>query len=259
MTEPIRLEIADGVAVLELHRPDRMNALSGDLVDALFESMDRVARDPAVRVLILTGAGDRAFCAGADLKERKGMSEADVYRTVRRLRALTNAIAAVPKPVIAAINGYALGGGLELALACDIRLVSSNAIVGLTETRLGVIPGAGGTQRLARLVGPAKAKELIFTAKRLSADEAIALGVASEVHPASELRKKAVELAKNIAKAAPLALREAKFAIDQGAEVDLASGLAIESRAYDVLIPTRDRVEALQAFGEKRRPVFRGE
>lgn len=259
MTEPIRLEITDGVAVIELHRPNHMNALNADLVDALFDSLDRVATDSAVRVLVITGAGEKAFCAGADLKERKGMSEADVYRTVRRLRALTNAVAAVPKPVIAAINGYALGGGLELALACDIRLVSDNAIVGLTETRLGIIPGAGGTQRLARLVGPSKAKELIFTAKRLSADETVALGVATETHPVSDLRNKAVELAKTIAKAAPLALREAKFAIDHGAEVDLASGLAIESRAYDVLIPTRDRVEALEAFGQKRPPEFRGE
>jgi enoyl-CoA hydratase/carnithine racemase len=236
-----------------------MNALSADLVDSLFDVLEQLKFDDEARVVVITGAGEKAFCAGADLKERKGMTDKDVYKTVRRLQSLTTTIAEMPKPVIAAVNGYALGGGFEIALACDVRLASDNALMGLTEARLGIIPGAGGTQRLARLVGASKAKELVFTAKRLNAEAAKSLGIVSDVHDVDSLRDEAVGLAATMTKAAPLALREAKFAIDKGSEVDLATGLAIESRAYDVLIPTKDRVEALKAFNEKRDPDFQGE
>lgn len=260
MTDPVRIDRNDGTVTLTLNRPDRMNALSFELVRQLDAAIAELTTDPDVRVVIITGAGDRAFCAGADLKEREGMDDAGVYRTVRTLRALADAFAALPMPTIAAINGYALGGGFELALAADLRLASANATIGLTETRLGIIPGAGGTQRLPRLVGLTMAKELIFTAKRLSAEEALRRGIVTSVAESpKDLRAAANELATEIMRAAPLALREAKHALDAGANLPIERALRVESRAYDVLIPTSDRVEALAAFKEKRAPRFRGE
>ena len=257
-SSPLRVDVDDGIALLTLNRPERRNAVSRALADDLDATITRLDDDDDVRVLIITGAGDQAFCAGADLKERAGMSEAQVRAFVSGLQRSLDRIDALPKPVIAAINGFALGGGLELALACDIRVASETASMGLTEVRLAIIPGAGGTQRLPRIVGTAYAKELILTGRRIGAAEAERIGLVSRVSAPTTLLDDARAIAAEITLGGPLAIAQAKFAINHGMQVDLATGLAIERKAYEVLIPTEDRVEALHAFREKRRPDFKG-
>jgi enoyl-CoA hydratase/carnithine racemase len=187
------------------------------------------------------------------------MSPDEVKLYIQTIRDLFTAVEELPKPVIAAVNGYAFGGGLELALACDIRIASKSAIVGLTETSLAVIPGAGGTQRLPRVVGMARAKEMIFRARRISAEEGLNLGLFLEVTEPERLLERALEIANEISKNGPVALAQAKYAINKGIEVSLPVGLAIESNAYSVTIPTKDRIEGLTAFREKRKPVYTGE
>ncbi|TVQ97526.1 MAG: enoyl-CoA hydratase [Deltaproteobacteria bacterium] len=251
-------ERLEGTALLTLHRPERRNALSRQLVLDLQHALDALGPDPDVRAIILTGAGDRAFCAGADLRERESMSDAEVNEFLDQLRTLMDTLAQLPKPTIAAINGFALGGGLELALACDLRIAADNATLGLTEVRLGIIPGAGGTQRLTRLLGPGKAKELILTARRLPARQALDIGLVNDVCTPDDLRHHAIDLADEIAQAAPLAVAQAKHAIDEGSQRPLHEGLDIERQAYAPLLHTRDRVEALEAFRERRAPRFEG-
>lgn len=254
----IRVQRHDHIAVITFERAERMNTLAKDLVCDLRDVLQELKSDPSIRVLVLTGAGDRAFCAGADLVERKAMSEAEVRSTVAGLQNLTSDIANFPRPTIAAINGYAFGGGLEIALACDLRYISDNARIGLTETRLGIIPGAGGTQRLPRLIGLGRAREMIFTGRRIDAATAVAWGVAEDVYPQEDLLSRVLDTAKEIAAGGPLALEQAKFAINHGFETDMQTGLALERAAYDTLIPTHDRVEALEAFTAKRSPKFEG-
>jgi methylglutaconyl-CoA hydratase len=255
----LRKEIDDdGLCTVTLNRPKAMNSLNGELVGQLWHEFYELRHDDAVRVVVLTGAGDRAFCAGADLKERQTMSEAEVRRRIDDYRGCFGAIAELPKPVVCAINGYAFGGGLELALACDVRVVAADTKVGLTETRLGIIPGAGGTQRLPRVVGLAKAKELIFTAARITGSEAEAIGLANDAVAGDEVLDRAKELAAQMLASAPVALQQAKIAIDAGMQADLSTGLQIESRAYAVTLPTEDRQEGLAAFREKRTPQFKG-
>lgn len=257
-SDVLRRHDDDGVVTLTIERPDSLNTLNGELVDALWRTFYDLNFDDSARVVILTAAGEKAFCVGADLKERTAMSEAEVTRRIRDYRGCFDAISGLKKPVICAINGYALGGGLEIALACDLRLMAEETKVGLTETRLGIIPGAGGTQRLPRVVGVAKAKELIFTAKRLSADEALAIGLVNGIAPRAELMERAREMAREIAKAAPVALAQAKTAIDAGMQADIGTGLEIEAQCYAVTIPTEDRLEGLAAFAQKRAPVWKG-
>ena len=248
----------DGICTVTLDRPDALNALDGPMVEALGEIFYELRYDDAVRVAILTGAGERAFCAGADLKERKEMTEVEVRQRIDDYREVFGRIAALPKPTICAINGYAFGGGLELAMACDLRVVAENTKVGLTELRLGIIPGAGGTQRLSRLIGVARAKELIFTGARITGERAAQIGVANYAEADDEVMDRARELAGQMLLSAPIALAQAKRAVDTGAEVDLASGLELESTAYAVTLPTEDRQEGLAAFKEKRAPEFKG-
>jgi enoyl-CoA hydratase/carnithine racemase len=247
------------IGVLTLERPEVYNCLNLETLQTMRRLIGEIVLDKEVRALIVTGAGDKAFCAGADLKERRTMTEQQVQLFIRTIRDTFSELEKLPKPVIAAINGVALGGGTELALACDLRVMSATAQMGLTETSLGIIPGAGGTQRLPRLIGKGKAKELIFTARRVQADEALAIGLVNRVVPGAEVMATAMELAEEIAANAPIALAQAKFSIDFGLEADLATGLAIESNAYQVLIPTKDRLEGLEAFQQKRKPVYRGE
>jgi enoyl-CoA hydratase/carnithine racemase len=235
-----------------------MNSLSFPMLRELRAAVEDVQFDASVRCVVITGAGDRAFCAGADLKERAGMSEDEVRRYIETIRSTFTLVENLPVPVIAAVNGVALGGGTELALASDLRLVSENATMGLTETSLAIIPGAGGTQRLPRIIGKAKAKELIFTARRLDASEALAVGLANKVVPLAHLAEEAAAWAEAITKNGPVALRAAKRAIDRGLEMDLASGLVFESTCYEMTIPTEDRREGLAAFREKRKPVYQG-
>lgn len=249
----------DGVATLTLHRKEAANALSVQMLKELQAAIEELRWDTTIRCVIVTGAGEKAFCAGADLKERAGMNPQQVRQTVTLIRDTIHSLQALAKPVIAAVNGVAFGGGTELALACDIRIASSEARFALTETSLGIIPGAGGTQRLPRLIGPGRAKELIFSARRVDAEEALQIGLVEHVVAADDLMERALELAGRIAQNAPIALAQAKFAIDQGLETSLANGLAIEQNAYEVTIPTRDRQEGLLAFREKRAPRYIGE
>ncbi len=246
------------VALITLNRPEVMNALNVDMVRSLQDRMKTLHFDPLVRVVILTGAGEKAFCAGADLKERATLGENQVKEFIHDLGNLFSFIENLHKPVIAAINGIALGGGTELALACDMRVASEGASMGLTETRLGIIPGAGGTQRLPRLVGRGKAKELIFTGRPVGASEGERMGLINRVCAPDALLKECFALAAMICETAPIATQQAKFAINRGMEVDLSTGLAIETSAYWLTLPTEDRTEALNAFREKRKPVFRG-
>lgn len=259
MTQELHVESAGGVVTLTLCRPDLHNAVNFSLLLAMRKALENLRFDRNVRAIIVTGAGDKAFCAGADLKERAGLTPEQVKQFIHTIRDLMSTLEDFPKPVIAAINGLALGGGTELALACDIRIAADTASMGLTETSLGIIPGGGGTQRLPRLIGKGRAKELIFTARRVTAAEALEIGLVEKVVPAIDLATVSRALASMIAENGPIAVEMAKWAINRGTEVDLATGLQIESRAYDVVIPTKDRLEGLAAFKEKRKPVYTGE
>lgn len=252
------VEEADGVATLTLNRPDVMNSLNFPLLHAIRDQIESIRFKPDVRVVIITAAGEKAFCAGADLKERATLPPDRVKEFIFTIRNLFTSIEQLNKAVIAAVNGVALGGGTELALACDIRIASTNATMGLTETRLAIIPGAGGTQRLPRLVGRGKAKELIFTGQRVSAEEALKIGLVNRVCEPKDLLNECRKMAAMICEAGPVAIEQAKYAINYGLETDIHTGLAIESNAYWVCIPTEDRLEGLAAFKEKRKPVYKG-
>lgn len=248
-----------GIGIIKLNRPEAANALSLEMLYELQETMEEIKFDPEIRCVIITGAGEKAFCAGADLKERAGMDPQQVRKTVSLIRGNINSLEALPQPVIAAVNGVAFGGGTELALAADIRIAADSAKFGLTETSLGIIPGAGGTQRLPRLIGKGRAKELIFTARRIDAFEAEEIGLIEYRTSSVMLLEKALDIASQIVKNGPVAVAQAKLAIDKGYDVDINTGLAIEQNAYEVTIPTRDRLEGLKAFKEKRLPIFTGE
>ncbi|WP_077213449.1 enoyl-CoA hydratase [Bacillus dakarensis] len=248
----------DGIAIITLNRPSSANAFSKNMLHELQSIINEVRNSQDIRVVILTGTGTKAFCAGADLKERKGMNDTEVKDAVRLIGSTITDVETLPQPVIAAINGVAFGGGLEIALACDIRIGTAAAKLGLTETSLAIIPGAGGTQRLPRLIGPGKAKELIYCAKRLTAEEAKEIGILEYIYPSELLMEKAIELAEEMVKNGPLALIQAKLAINKGLDVDLATGLKIEELAYSTLIPSEDRMEGLKAFTEKRLPHYQG-
>mgnify|MGYP000666249716 CR=1 FL=1 len=259
MAEELILKERDGqIVVLTLNRPEVMNSLNFPLLLALKDQVEEIHFDNETRVVIITGAGDRAFCAGADLKERATMSETEVKKFIFTIRNLFTFIENMNKPVIAAVNGIALGGGTELALACDIRIASTKASMGLTETRLAIIPGAGGTQRLPRLIGRGKAKELIFTGRRVDAKEALEIGLVNKICEPEDLIGEAKKMAEMICETGPIAIQQAKYAINHGIETDINTGLAIESNAYWITIPTEDRLEGLRAFKEKRKPVYKG-
>lgn len=252
------VEEEGGIATLTLNRPEVMNSFNFALLHALKEQIDILRLKANVRVIIITGSGQKAFCAGADLKERATYSEIQVKEFIYTIRNLFTAIEFLNKPVIGAINGVALGGGTELALACDIRISSMNASMGLTETRLAIIPGAGGTQRLPRLIGRGKAKELIFTGRRVDAKEALQIGLVNQICKPEELLDHCLRMAAMICETGPIAIEQAKYAINYGLETDIHTGLGIESNAYWVTIPTEDRLEGLAAFQEKRKPVYKG-
>ena len=259
MNEKVLLvEEKDGIAVLTLNRPKVMNSFNFALLHSLKEQVDALKFNANVRVVIITGAGRKAFCAGADLKERTTFDELQVKEFIFTIRNLFTSIEYLNKPVIAAINGVALGGGTELALACDIRIAAINASMGLTETRLAIIPGAGGTQRLPRLIGRGKAKELIFTGRRVDAREALQIGLVNQIYDPESLLEECQKMAAMICETGPIAIEQAKYAINYGLETDLHTGLGIESNAYWVTIPTEDRLEGLAAFQAKRKPVYKG-
>jgi enoyl-CoA hydratase/carnithine racemase len=237
----------------------RRNSLTMALVRELAARVAGARADRALRAVIVTGAGDRAFCAGADLKERARMSADEVHGFHAGLRDALRGIELAPQVFVAAINGAALGGGLELALACDLRVAADTAELGLPEVSLGIIPGGGGTARLPRLVGVSRAKDLILSARRVGAAEALAMGLVSRIAPPARLAAEALAVAEQVARNAPVSLRQAKRAIDEGFHLSLDEALALENRLYQDCLASRDRVEALRAFAEKRPPVFTGD
>lgn len=255
---PIQVAQENMVALVTVDRPERLNALNTQSLQELLESFERLARDSSVRAIIVTGAGDRAFIAGADIAEMKDKGPSEALAFARLGQAVCSAIEAAPQPVIAAINGYALGGGCEIALACDIRLASETAVLGQPEVTLGVPPGWGGTQRLPRVIGPGLARELIYTGRRVGAQEALRIGLVNAVYPPGELLERARALAADIARNAPVAVRLSKEAIRRGLDVDLEAGLALEAQAFALAFSTADQREGMSAFLEKRSPEFRG-
>ncbi len=251
---------AHGVATLTLNRPEAMNAITQRMKDELGDALTALEADAAVRVLVITGAGEKAFCAGADIKERSGTdpTPSEFFARQKATHQLFGRIEQFSRPVIAALNGVALGGGAEIALCADLRIAADTASFGLTEVNLGVIPAGGGTQRLPRLVGAARAKELIFTGARLKAAQALELGLLNRVVPGAELQAAVRELAATLAAKPPLALRFAKRAIDQGLQTDLSTAMDFELYAASILFASEDRKEGMRAFIEKRPPQFIG-
>lgn len=256
--ETILFEQKEHLAFITLNRPEGLNAFNYEMIRELGQVVESVRINPNIRTVIFTGAGDRSFSVGADLKERKTLTDAQVKRNLYKIGEVFSAIEQLPQPTIAMINGFAFGGGMELALACDFRFASPSAKMGLTETGLAIIPGAGGTQRLPRLIGETKALELILTARRLNGEEAFKYGLLTRFTADDALLTDTIQFANDILKNGPIALQQAKFAVKNGMNVDLQTGLAIERKAYELTIPTEDRLEALQAFAEKRPPQFKG-
>jgi enoyl-CoA hydratase/carnithine racemase len=246
------------VRILTIDGEAQMNVLSRALVAELAQQARQAAVESAVRAVVLTGAGRRAFCAGANLKERRGWTEDDVRRWLVELHGGLREVERCPKPWIAAINGLALGGGCELALACDLRVIDPAAQIALTETKVGVIPGGGGTVRLARVVGIGRAKDLILTARRVEAQEALQMGLANRISAAGDSVSAAIALAHEVAANAPLALAAAKAAVDEAWDLPIEAALERERQHYEKPLLSEDRLEGLQAFAEKRPPKWRG-
>ncbi len=246
--EFVRLEVADGVGTIRLDRP-KMNAISLQVQDELTAAAEEASGRDDVRAVVVWG-GDRVFAAGNDVKEMADMSYTDMVDRVEALQGAVTAVARIPKPVVAAVNGYALGGGCELALAADIRIAADNAHLGQPESLLGIIPGAGGTQRLARLVGPSTAKDLMYTGRFVAAEEALAIGLVDRVVPAADVYDAAVAWASQLTAGAPYALRAIKEAVDRGLEVDLETGLALERQLFSGVFATEDRTAGMQSFVE---------
>lgn len=257
--ELVSCEREGSLVWLTLQRPEVMNCLSFSTLRRFRTLCEGLREDLSIRCILITGAGEKAFCAGADLKERRTMPDERVPEFVRNIRGLMDDVEALPQPTLAVINGFAFGGGAELALACDLRVADAGATLGMTETSLAIIPGAGGTQRLPRLIGKSRAKDLILTARRLDAAEAERIGLVNRVAPPGGLRECALEVAGAIAKNGPVAVRAAKDAIDGGCELPMTAGLEHEARCYERVLSTSDRLEALAAFAEKREPDYTGE
>jgi enoyl-CoA hydratase/carnithine racemase len=254
--EFVRLEVAEGIGTIRLDRP-KMNALNRQVQEELRDAATAAVAADDVRAVIVYG-GERVFAAGADIKEMAGMGYAEMAARATALTGAFDTLARIPKPVVAAINGYALGGGCELALACDWRVAAEDAQLGQPEISLGIIPGAGGTQRLSRLVGPARAKDLIMTGRFVGAAEAQTIGLVDKVVPAADVYEAARDLVRPFVTGPAQALRAAKLAIDGGLEMDLASALAWESQLFAALFATDDKTEGMAAFVEKRKPDFQG-
>ena len=248
MAEFVRLDVDGGVGTLRLDRPP-MNALNVAVQEEIRAAAAEAAERDDVRAVVVYG-GEKVFAAGADIKEMAAMSYTDMVRRSGPLQSSLSAVAGIPKPVVAAVNGYALGGGCELALCADIRIAADDVKLGQPEILLGIIPGAGGTQRLARLIGPAKAKDLVFTGRFVSADEALQIGLVDRVVPPAEVYSAAVQWAGAFSAGPAYALRAAKESIDRGLEVDLQTGLEIERQQFAALFATRDRSAGMASFIE---------
>jgi len=255
--EEWQVECRGPVAVFRINRPNRANALSRPVLLALGQFAREMGQRDDVRALIVTAAGDRHFCAGADLAERRGWDDDEVRRQLGLYRTELGALDACPKVVVAAINGIALGGGMEIAMACDLRVAAPHTVFGQPETALAIIPGAGGTQRLPRLVGPARAKEMILLGRRLSASEALSWGLINRISQEADVVEDTVAWLKPVLEGAPIAQACALEAID-AAVLPLDDGLEVEARAYERVLCSEDRMEGLRAFAEKRPPRYQG-
>lgn len=256
--ENILFEVKDGVGVLTFNRPKALNALNPKTLEEVADVIDRVKKDPSTRVLLLTGAGEKAFVAGADITEFQKMNPLAARQFAERGQEIFFQLEQLAIPVIAVVNGFALGGGCEIAMSCDFIYASEKAKFGQPEINLGIIPGFGGTQRLARLVGRAKAKELCMTAEMIDAQQAKDLGLVAKVFPPDQLLEESMKVAGALAGKAPVALRAIKQIVDRGCDVDLKSGCALEAESFGVCFSSLDAKEGIAAFVEKRKPNFRG-
>jgi len=248
----------EGIATITLNRPEALNALSTEVVEEILRAVEDVRSDENIRVVVLTGAGEKAFSAGADIKAMVGMTALKARELSSMGERLCVTLENLEKPVIAAINGYALGGGMEVAMACDLRIASENARMGQTEINIGLIPGWGGTQRLTRLVGMTKAKELVFTGRMIDARTAEQIGLLNMAVPADKFREIVHQLAVDLASKAPVALKVAKALITKGADMSLDAALELEREGFGVIGSTDDLKEGTSAFAEKRKPEFKG-
>lgn len=251
-------EKSEGIATITLNRPEALNAFSREVVDEILQALQDVMNDENVRVVVLTGAGEKAFSAGADIKSMIGMTVLKARELSLMGEKLCLALENLEKPVIAALNGYALGGGLEVAMSCDLRIASENARMGQTEINIGLIPGWGGTQRLTRLIGRTKAKELVFTGRMIDAKTAEQLGIINMAVPHDKFKETVRQFALDLVSKAPVAVRVAKALINKGADISLDSALALEREGFGVVASTEDLKEGVSAFTEKRKPVFKG-
>ena len=253
----VSLDVQDHIATVTLQRPEALNAISGALADELTSVLTDVAGRDDVWVVVLGAAGEKAFCVGADLKERATFTLEDFHRNRAQVRGMFQALREVPQPVVAAVFGFALGGGFELALSCDLIVAAQGTQLGLPETNVGLLPACGGNQLLTRKVGTSLAKELIFRARRMDASEAQQLGIVADIARQHDLDSAAMEMAKQICKASPLAVREAKRSIDSALGVPLEAGLEIEHESWERVIASEDRAEGIAAFNEKRPPRWK--
>jgi enoyl-CoA hydratase len=256
--ETIELQIEGGIATITLNRPKALNALNLAMVRELGQAVHQVRDDPMVRVVVITGAGDKAFAAGADITEFKEMSPVDAWVFTQQMQRVYLDIERLPKPVIAAVNGYALGGGCELMMTCDIVYASDRAKIGQPEINLGIIPGSGGTQRLARLIGKQRAKELVLTGDMIGAQEAWNLGLLNKVFPPDQLMPEVKKLAEKLAAKGAVALKAAKEAVEEGYDIELGRAIANEGKLFGLCFGTEDKAEGVNAFLEKRPPQFKG-
>lgn len=254
----ITYEKGEGIATITLNRPEALNAFSKELTAEVLQAIEDIKTDETIHVVVLTGAGEKAFSAGADIKAMKGMNALKARELSLMGEKLCLAFENLEKPVIAAINGYALGGGLEVAMSCDLRIASENARMGQTEINIGLIPGWGGTQRLTRLIGATKAKELIYTGKLIDAKTAEQLGIVNMTAPADKFKETVKQFATELAQKAPVALKVAKALINKGSEISLDAALALEREGFGVVASTEDLQEGVSAFTEKRKPTFKG-
>jgi enoyl-CoA hydratase/carnithine racemase len=254
----VELRLQDHVASVRLNRPEALNAISGQVADELAGALLQAAAKPQAWVVVLSAAGDKAFCVGADLKERNQLDDAGWLRNRMFMRSMFDTLRAMPQPTIASVFGFALGGGFELALSCDLIVASDDAVFGLPEVRVGIVPGGGGTQLLARKVGLGRAKELIFTGKRIGGEEAYGIGLVQRVVQRDALESATMELAAEIRGSSPVGVREAKRALDRSLDVPLEQGIELEDLAWRRAVASDDRREGIAAFNEKRDPEWKG-
>ncbi|MHB1652037.1 MAG: enoyl-CoA hydratase-related protein [Desulfitobacteriaceae bacterium] len=252
------IEREEWVAVIKINRPKSLNALNSVTLEELGQALDELASDPSIRVVILTGSGEKAFVAGADISQMRDFTPLEARRFSHLGQGVMTRLEGLPQPVIAAVNGFALGGGTEIAMACDIRLASDNAKFGQPEVTLGILAGFGGTQRLSHLVGSGRASEFLFTGDMIDAAEAYRMGLVNHVYPLEHLLSEALVLAKRIASRAPVAVQLTKSAVQNGRNMDLKSGQAYEAEVFGQTFSTEDQKEGCTAFLEKRKPEFRG-